>query len=274
MTWSQPASDAGPVDLHIDQPHSARIYDYLLGGKDHFPADREAAEKALAGFPHARTTARQNRAFMIRAARHVAEAGVRQFLDIGTGIPTSPNLHEIVQGIAPDAQIVYTDNDPIVLTHARALLTGSPAGRAVYLDADLHDVEAILDSAVLRDTIDFSRPVGLFVVAVLHFFPDGDDPYGILRRLVESLPAGSYLALTHGTSDFDPAVDAQGEQAYRNRGIPLRLRRRAEIERFFDGLDLLDPGVRPVHRWRPDDSVPAGLKDAEVGIYGAVARRP
>nr|WP_243407717.1 SAM-dependent methyltransferase [Frankia canadensis] len=269
---SGPPAQREPVGLHVDRAHSARMYDYLLGGKENFPADREAAERALAGFPHLRITARENRAFMHRAVRYLAEqAGIRQFLDIGTGIPTSQNLHEVAQAVSPEARVVYTDNDPIVLAHARALLTGSPSGRTAYLDADLHDVEAILTSAELRDTLDLSEPVALSVIAILHFFPDDQDPFGIVRALLDALPAGSYLTLTHATADFDPAADRQAAQAYRDRGIPMQLRRREEIARFFDGLELVDPGIQATHRWRPEGYAPTEVTDAQASIYGAVA---
>ncbi|ABW12495.1 protein of unknown function DUF574 [Parafrankia sp. EAN1pec] len=180
------------------------MYDYYLGGKDNFPADREAAEQVIGTFPSVRALARQNRSFMTRATRYLAgEMGIRQFLDIGTGIPTSPNLHEVAQSLVPAARVVYADNDPIVLAHARALLASSPQGRTVYLDADLRDPESILDSPQLRETLDLTQPVALSLVAILHFIK-GDEPYAIVRRLLDALPAGSYLVLTHGTADLDP----------------------------------------------------------------------
>ncbi|CUU59748.1 S-adenosyl methyltransferase [Parafrankia irregularis] len=247
----------------------------LRGGKDNFPADRQAAEQALAVFPHGRVTARQNRAFLHRVTRFLAqEAGIRQFLDVGTGIPTSPNLHEVAQGIDPGCRVVYADNDPIVLSHARALLTGTGEGRTAYLDADLREPEKILESAELRDTLDLTRPVALSVIALLHFIPDTDDPYGILRRYLDALPAGSYLALTHVTPDFAPDEVGRVVEIYRGQGIPATVRTRGEVERFFDGLDVIEPGVQPVHRWRPDDTSLDGPTDAEVNVYGALARIP
>ncbi|WP_423748149.1 SAM-dependent methyltransferase [Frankia canadensis] len=263
----------GALDLKTDQPHTARMYDYYLGGKDHFPADREAAEAAIAAFPNARTTARQNRAFMNRTVRYLAgEAGIRQFLDIGTGIPTSPNLHEVAQEIVPEARIVYTDNDPIVLAHARALLVSTPQGRTTYVEADLRDVERILEAPQLSATLDLSRPVALSMVAIGHFIPDVGDPYGIVRRFLAALPSGSYLVLSHGTADHDPGMEQMAD-IYRGRGIPFRNRNKAEVERFFDGLELVDPGVVLVHYWRPDGAV-GKLTDMEVGIYGGVALKP
>ncbi|WP_438803226.1 SAM-dependent methyltransferase [Frankia gtarii] len=265
---------SGPVDLRVDQPHVARMYDYYLGGKDNFPADREAAEQAIAAFPNAPLAARQNRAFLVRAARYLAaEVGIRQFLDVGTGIPTSPNLHEVVQGIAPDARVVYADNDPIVLTHARALLTSTPQGRTAYLDADLHDPASILDSAELRSTLDLTRPVALSLVAIFHFFPDDHDPHGIVRRLVDGLPSGSHVVITHSTADYDQGV-ARLVQTYLDRGIPAVARSRAEVESLFVGLEPVEPGVAPLHRWRPDADVPPELTDAQVSGYGGIARKP
>ncbi|WP_007507591.1 SAM-dependent methyltransferase [Frankia saprophytica] len=272
--WTSSTEDAVRVDLQTDRPHSARMYDYYLGGKDNFPADREAAAQALAEFPHGRTTAQQNRAFMHRAIRYlVDEVGIRQFLDIGTSIPTSPNLHEVAQQVAPDARVVYADNDPIVLIHARALLTGTPAGRTAYLAADLRDVEAILTSAELRDTIDLTRPVAVSLVAILHFFPDADDPYGIVQRLLDALPSGSHVVISHVTGDYAPETWTQLIETYRSRGIPAQARGRGEIARFFEGLDLVEPGIQVAHRWRPDGAVPAGLTDAEVSVYGGVGQK-
>ncbi|MCM3923953.1 SAM-dependent methyltransferase [Frankia sp. AiPs1] len=266
--------DRAPIDLKTDQPHSARIYDYFLGGKDNYPADRAAAEQALIGFPTARTGARENRAFLRRVTRFlVAQRGITQFLDIGTGIPTSPNLHEVAQAAAPDARVVYADNDPIVLAHARALLASTPQGRTAYIDADLRDPAAILASAELRDTLDLTRPVGLSLVAVFHFIPDEADPYGIAARLLDALPAGSYLALSHATGDFDPGAEELAA-TYRARGVSMTMRGRAAVERFFAGLELVEPGVVAAQRWRPDDPSFGGVADAEVSGYGALARKP
>ncbi|CAJ61647.1 MULTISPECIES: SAM-dependent methyltransferase [Frankia] len=272
--WTTLAGERRPVDLKIDQPHSARMYDYYLGGKDNFPADRAAAEQALAAFPNARVASHANRAFMVRTTRHLAgEAGVRQFLDIGTGIPTSPNLHEVAQAVAPDARVVYADNDPIVLTHARALLTSTPQGTTAYLDVDLRDPASILAAPELRAALDLTRPVALSLIAIMHFIPDADDPRGLLGRLLRELPSGSYLTLTHATADHDEGMERLAA-AYRAGGIPAQARTRAEVARFFDGLELLDPGLQIVHRWRPDGAAPTDLTDAQVSFYGAVARKP
>ncbi|CAI7977364.1 MULTISPECIES: SAM-dependent methyltransferase [unclassified Parafrankia] len=272
--WRKLMDEIPTVDLRTDLPHSARMYDYYLGGKDNFPADRAAADQALHAFPGLQVTARQNRAFLIRATRHLAgELGIRQFLDIGTGIPTSPNLHEVAQGITPEARVVYADNDPIVLTHARALLTSSPQGRTAYLDADIRDPARILRAPELLDTLDLTQPVALSLVAIFHFIPDSDDPYGIVGTLMDALPAGSTLTLTHVTPDFAPQEVERLAEIYRKQGIPARPRTHSEVVRFFDGLDLVDPGVQLLHRWRPDDDTPTGLTDAEVGGYGAIARK-
>ncbi len=258
-------------DIDTSRPHSARMYDYYLGGKDNFPADREAAAKVIAAAPSVPQMARENRAFMVRAVRHLAaHAGIRQFLDIGTGIPTSPNLHEVAQAVLPDARVVYADNDPLVLAHARALLTGNPAGRTAYLDADLRDVDAILGSSEVRGTLDLTQPVALSVFAILHFVPDSDDPYGVIRRLLDALAPGSYLALSHGTADFGSTGSAEGVASYRARGITLQLRDAAELARFFDGLDLVDPGVQALNRWRPESD--SALTEDPINMYGAVGR--
>ncbi|ABD11171.1 hypothetical protein ThrDRAFT_03153 [Frankia casuarinae] len=214
-----------------------------------------------------------NRAFLRNAVRFLAaDCGIRQFLDIGTGLPATDNTHEVAQGVAPDARIVYVDNDPLVLTHARALLTSTPAGRTAYVEADLADPESILSSPVLADTLDLTRPVALSLIAILHFFPDVAEPYAIVARLMDALPAGSYLMLSHATGDFDPAV-ARAADSYRSQGIAGQLRSRAEVARFFDGLDLVNPGLVVAHRWRPGGPVEE-LADAQVSIYSAVARKP
>jgi S-adenosyl methyltransferase len=264
------------VDLHPERPHPARVYDYLLGGKDNFEADREAAEQGLKANPDGRVPPRENRAFLQRAVRHLAgECGIRQFLDIGTGIPTSPNVHQVAQSVAPDARVVYVDNDPMVLTHARALLTSTPQGRTEYIDADLHDVDAILGSPRLREAIDLDRPVALLLIAIMHLVGDADDPYGIVRRLVDVLPSGSYLALTHLTGDFNPTAWEHIAAIYRRSGVTLQVRPKADIERFFDGLELVEPGVEVLPRWRPDgESAGDPPTDAAVSVYGGVARKP
>jgi hypothetical protein len=279
-TWMNPGQEEdwpSPVDLRIDRPHPARVYDYLLGGKDNYAADRAAAEESLRANPKGRVSCIENRAFMQRAARYLAaEAGIRQFLDIGTGLPTSPNVHEVAQAIIPDARIVYADNDPIVLAHARALLTSGPEGKTAYIDADLRDTDGILASAQLRETLDLSQPVALMLIAIMHFIPDQDGPYGIASRLLDALPVGSYLVLSHLTGDFDPQAWNGVAKVYARNGMVMKVRSRLEIERFFVGLDLVEPGVQSLPRWRPShgdsrESVPA---DAVVSCYGGLARKP
>ncbi|HUZ26142.1 MAG TPA: SAM-dependent methyltransferase [Streptosporangiaceae bacterium] len=276
---SEDPSGAGgqQLDLQTDRPHPARVYDYLLGGKDNYAADRAAAEAGLKANPQSRIPPRQNRAFLRRAVRYLAqEAGISQFLDIGTGIPTSPNVHEIVQDANPRAKVVYVDNDPIVLAHARALLTSGPAGETAYIDADLRNVDAILGSPDLRKTLDLSQPVGLLLIAIMHFIGDSDDPYGLARRLLDRLPSGSYLALSHLTGDFDPAAWEAVAAVYRRSGVTMQVRSHAEVERFFVGTELVDPGVVSLPRWRPDPGdigAPGQPGDAAVSVYGGVGRK-
>lgn len=271
--WETPAEEGRlRVDLKVDVPHAARMYDYFLGGKDNFAVDREAADKVAAVYPTMVATARQNRTFMTRVVRHLAgEAGIRQFLDIGTGLPTSPNVHEIAQGIGPEARVAYADNDPIVLIHARALLTSSREGKTVYLDADLRDPDSILGARELRETLDFTQPTALSLIATLPYVP-GDEAFDVVRRLVDALPAGSYLALSHVTADINPAMEEVAE-TYRKRGIPTAARSHAEVGRFFSGLELIDPGLVLIHHWRPDEGTDTGMTDADVSIYGGVARK-
>lgn len=271
-SWMTPDPTRAAPDLKTDVAHPARVYDYVLGGKDNFPADRAAAEQALGGWPSLSTSMRQNRAFMVRAARYLAaEAGIDQFLDVGTGIPTSPNLHEVVQEVTPEARVVYVDNDPIVLAHARALLTGDELGRIACLDADLRDPDAILTAPELLDTLDLTRPVALSVIAIAQFVPD-DVAYHAVARLMELLPAGSLLALSTVTADSDPNI-LRVVRTYNDRGMFTVARTRSQVEAFFDGLVLVEPGVTLVHRWRPDADV-ARVADNQVGMYGGIARKP
>jgi hypothetical protein len=267
-----------PAELHTDRAHPARVYDALLGGKTNYPADREAAEHTKATLPHTVMTARQNRAFMHRVARYLAgEAGVRQFLDIGTGIPTSPNLHEVVQEIAPESRVVYADNDPIVLTHSRALHTSHPRGRTAYVHGDLCDLGSILDNPGLRETLDLTRPVAVTLVAVLHWLPQDQDTYAIVRRLLEALPSGSFLALSHATDDFTPDALRAVAENFRAGGSNVNARSKAEVTRFFDGLELVEPGVQVVQRWHPeiaDAETGRTLTDTDIPLYGGVARKP
>ena len=262
---------SGAARIDMTKPHPARRYDYWLGGKDNFQADREAAEAIAAVFPHIRTAARENRAFMRRAVQYLAaEAGVRQFLDIGTGLPTANNVHDVAQGIAPDSRIVYVDNDPLVLTHARALLTSSEEGATAYIDADVRNPAKILEDPAVRDTLDWDRPVALLLVAVLHFVEDHEDPWGIVDTLVSALPKGSYLVLSHATFDpLDPVTIAKMNAVNENIKPRFSPRPLSEVSRLFEGLDLLDPGIVSVSDWRPEPG--PRPTPAEATGYGAVA---
>ncbi|MDM4719328.1 SAM-dependent methyltransferase [Micromonospora sp. WMMA1363] len=263
-----------PVDLRTDIPHPARVYDYVLGGKDNFAADRVLAEQGLRINPQIRTTARENRAFMTRVVRHLAaEVGIRQFLDIGTGLPTAPNVHQVAQASAPDARVVYVDNDPIVLSHARALLASSPEGRTDYIDADVRDVGRILSSPRLRSTLDLDQPVALLLIALLHLIPDDDRPDRILAELLEALPSGSYLALTHLTADFSPDKMNRSAALLRQNGVDMNLRPYAQVDGFFAGLEPVEPGVVAAPRWRPDSDDPTAA-DADASIYAGLGRKP
>ena len=261
-------------DINTNVAHSARVYDYWLGGKDNFPADRELAELMIQAIPDMRAMAAANRAFLSRAVRYlVGEAGVRQFLDLGTGIPTSPNVHEIAQAAAPDTRVVYVDNDPIVLAHARALLTTQDAGETAFIMADLRQPGSILDHPTLTATLDLDQPVAVLAVGVLMYFRDSDspNPFEMVATVLEPMPSGSYLAVTTPTPDFNPEETAKAVAAAEAAGITLVPRGKAEVARFFSGLELVDPGVAPMLAWRPDEQ-PA---DPERAYYWAVvARKP
>jgi hypothetical protein len=262
------------AELRRDAPHSSRIYDYLLGGKDNYQADRAAASILTEDLPHLATSMRANRQFMVRAARYMAaELGIRQFLDIGTGLPTSPNLHEVVQEIAPQSRVVYVDNDPVVLVHARARLPSRPEGRTAYLDADLLAPDSILSAAQLRETLDLTAPVGVSLLAVLQFVENDEDATAIVQRLMASMPPGSALAVSTVTGDSAPREVSRGAIAYRRYGIPSRARSRAEVEGLLAGLDVIDPGVVLVSHWHPDTDV-ENPPDDHVYMYGAVALKP
>ena len=263
------------AEIDTSRPNAARMYDYLLGGKDHFAVDRETAERAIQAIPTGRTAARENRTFLGRAVRYlVAEAGMRQFLDIGTGLPSANNVHEVAQQEVPESRVVYVDNDPIVLSHARALLTSTPQGRSAYIQADLCDPEKILTDAALLDTLDLSKPVALMLVGILHFVPDEWNPARAVATLLGALPSGSYLAASHGSPEFNPEGTAMWTRTYRDSGVPFQLRTTDEFaELAFAGLDLVDPGLVVVSEWRPSSDGPRPLP-AEVGIVGGVARKP
>ncbi len=264
-----------PNEIDTSRPHSARMYDYYLGGKNNFSADREAAERVLDGMPASRTFARENRGFLGRAVQYLAgEAGVRQFLDIGTGLPATNSVHEVAQALAPECRVLYADNDPLVLVHARALLTSSPEGRTAYIQADLRDPAGILADPVTREVLDFSQPIALMLVAILHFIQDDDGPAKILKTLVDELPSGSYLVATHLTGEHDRAAMEAATHAYRRAGVRGQARDSDEFARLaFSGLELVPPGVELVSEWRPDTDV-VRPSPAEVNCYGGVARKP
>jgi hypothetical protein len=265
-----PAGDE-PVSFDTSVAHMARVYDYWLGGKDNFAADRAAGDQAIAANPGILRDVKANRAFLARSVRYLAaECDIRQFLDIGTGIPTANNTHEVAQSVAPECRIVYVDNDPVVLAHARALLTGEPAGATAYIEADLRDPAKILDFAAR--TLDFSRPVAVTLLAILHLIPDEDDPYGIVATLMAAIPPGSYLALSHPASDIRAAAVAEMARRVNARlGGSTRgtMRDQANVRRFFDGLELVEPGVVEPPKWRPAGPVSA----TEVAVWCGVARK-
>ncbi|MGW3290472.1 SAM-dependent methyltransferase [Streptomyces sp. NPDC001002] len=264
---------AGRIDTGT--AHAARIYDYILGGKDHYPPDREAADAMCREWPALPIHMRANRDWLNRAVRWLAEeAGVRQFLDIGTGLPTSPNIHEIAQAAAPSSRVVYVDNDPLVLELSRDLLAGTPEGRTAYIEADMRDPAAVLDAPAFRDTLDLTQPVALTVVAIVHFLLDEHDAVGIVRRLMEPLPSGSYLAMSIGTAEFAPAEVGRVAREYAARDMPMRLRTFTEANEFFTGLELVDPGIVQVHKWHPDGTDSGEIRDEDIAMYGAVARKP
>jgi hypothetical protein len=258
--------------LNPHVPHAARIYDYWLGGKDNFAADRAVADKIAQAVPAVATMVRANRQWMQRVVTVLArEAGIRQFLDIGTGIPTAPNLHQCAQQIVPAARIVYIDNDPLVLAHARALLTSSPQGRCAYLDADIRDIDSVLADADLNAVLDPSRPVGIVCASVLMLLSDHDDPWKITARLRDWAPAGSHLAISHPTADHDPDAVAAVVNTTREVGLTFVPRTHAQVAALFGDWQLLEPGLVPVLSWHPDHPPP----DPTAAYYWAgVARKP
>jgi hypothetical protein len=259
-----------PAGIDTSTPNPARIYDALLGGKDNFPADHRAAEQVLAAVPSAPAMARANRAFLQRAVHYLAgEAGIRQFLDIGTGLPTQGNVHQVAQAVAADARVVYVDHDPVVHAHANALLADNTT--TIALLADLREPEAIIGHPEVRRLLDLAQPVAVLLVAILHFLKDAEDPAGIIARLRDRLADGSYLVISHATGDFDQQAAAAAARAYDRAAAPMVLRSHAEVERLFDGFELVDPGLVQVSRWRPDDRRAATKR--EVWAYGAVGRR-
>jgi len=268
-SWSSPGQQPPEIDTSV--AHSARVWNYFLGGKDYFPADQQAAEMALELMPSLVEAARADRGFLARAVRYLAgEAGIRQFLDIGTGLPTANNTHEVAQRVAPESRIVYVDNDPLVLVHARALLTSSPQGATSYIEADVRDPDKILDGAAA--TLDFEEPIALMLLGIVNFIVDDQQAHAIVERLLGALPAGSYLAVTHPTTEVHgEEVEEAMRQWNQSGAAPIRARSHQELARFFDGLELLEPGVVSSSQWRPD---PANGKPVEVAEYCAVGRKP
>ncbi|GAB2892927.1 SAM-dependent methyltransferase [Streptomyces deserti] len=268
-------SDAVSAGIDTSRPHPARVYDWWLGGKDNYPVDEELARKILAVDSTVLRGARANRRFMHRAVRTAAEAGIRQFLDIGTGIPTEPNLHQVAQTVAPESKVVYADNDPIVLRHAEALLHGTAEGSTDYVHADVRDIDILLRRA--GEVLDFGKPVALSLVALTHYLgddPDGDDVYGLLKRYVAALAPGSCLILSQVTPDLSPEAIEQAANHFRRSGTPFHPRSLAGFSRFFEGLELLGPGVIPVHGWRPEAEDVAAQAEGIVPVYAGVARKP
>jgi S-adenosyl methyltransferase len=261
-----------PAVVDTTRPHQARVYDYWLGGKDNFAVDREAAERALAAYPGLRRGVRAQRAFLANVVDYLVRSqGIRQFLDIGTGIPTANNTHEVAHAVDPDARIVYLDNDPVVLAHARALLTGNRPGTTRYIEADARDTEKVLTEAAAL--LDFRQPTAILLIGILQLISDQDDPGAIVARLVEAVPPGSWLAIFHPASDI--LADQIGEvarQVSANAITPTTLRSRLEVLRFFDGLELMDPpGLAQVHRWLPGSLAPD--TGDEIPGYAGLARK-
>jgi hypothetical protein len=255
--------------INTTVPHSARVWNYWLGGKDNFAADRALGDQVIEVYPEIVDVARASRAFLVRAVTYLAgPAGIRQFLDIGTGLPTANNAHEVAQRIAPSARVVYVDNDPLVLTHARALLTSSPEGATDYLEADLREPDRIVLGAA--DTLNLSQPVAVMMLGVLGYIPAYDDAFAIVRRLTEVLPSGSYLVINDGT-EVDEA-SKRANQTARQGGLPYHLRSREQFVGYFDGLEPVEPGVVTSPRWRPDTGDPED--QPELPVFCGVARKP
>ncbi|NDU74783.1 SAM-dependent methyltransferase [Actinomadura sp. DSM 109109] len=258
------------VDPHT--PNVPRMYDYLLGGKDNYAADREAVEEVVRHAPDTPFMARQNRAFLRRAVRFLAEAGIRQFIDIGSGLPTQGNVHEIAHGVAPDARVVYVDIEPVVLVHGRALLAGTP--EVTVIQGDARRPDEILAHPEMKRLIDFDRPVAVLMLAVLHFIGDGDDPPGIVARLREAMAPGSYLTVSHVTGDFDADLSVgQASAVYERATYQITLRSRAEVTRLFDGFDLVDPGLTTLSMWRPDPGSAVPPHADRQWCYAGVGRK-
>ncbi len=264
-------SGAEPDTFDTSVAHIARVYNFWLGGRDNYAADRDAAEEVIAAYPTIRASVRAQRAFLGRAVRYlVAEAGIRQFLDIGTGLPSADNTHEVAQRAAPESRVVYVDSDPIVLAHARALLTSSPEGATHYIDADLRDTGKICEQAA--EILDFSAPLAILLVGVLHCIPDADDPAGIVTALIDVMPPDSYLVIAHPASDIHASqVGTAANRINPLMAEPVTLRTYEQVSRFFDGLDLVEPGLVQLHRWRPGPGGP--VPDGDIANYGGIGHK-
>jgi hypothetical protein len=270
---AESASDDVMARINPTVPHSARVWNYWLGGKDHYAADREAGDKVREVYPGVIDVARQARAFLVRVVKYLAgECGISQFLDIGTGLPTSNNTHEVAQGINPRARIVYVDNDPIVLVHARALLASTKEGACAYIDADARDPGYIVEQA--GKTLDLTQPVGLMMLGVLGNIADYTQAKAIARHLVDAVPSGSYLVINDGTNAIQPEAAIEAARLRAEAGDPYYLRTHEEITSFFDGLELLEPGVVSTSHWRPDVLLSDGKPPPAVNAYCGVARKP
>ncbi|MFJ9370298.1 SAM-dependent methyltransferase [Nocardia sp. NPDC101769] len=266
-----------PTEIDITIAHEARVYDYWLGGKDNYPADRALGDVIAEHVPTIKTMARANRAFLARAVRYlVAEAGVTQFLDIGTGIPTAGNTHEVAQQLDPAARIVYVDKDPIVLAHARALMNSTPQGRTHFIHADLHNPSSILAHRAIGETLDRAEPIAIMLVAIMMYFRDSDRPHEIITELLDAVPSGSYLVITHPTADFDPEAMAGVVAAAEASGIAFNPRSESDTAALFEGTTLVDPGITPVAAWRPDlTDRPTAVTNADSAWYWAgIGRKP
>jgi hypothetical protein len=267
-----PDSPKPPRGIDVTVAHPARIWDYWLGGKDNYAADWEVSAQLLSVMPDWIVFARADREFLGRAVRYLAGvAGIRQFLDIGTGIPTRDNTHEVAQRVAPESRVVYVDNDPVVLAHATALLVPTPPGVTDYIEADLNEPDEILRGAAR--TLDFNKPIAVMLLGILEFITDNANAYGIVKRLMDSMVADSHLVIAHPTTDIDGEAMRTVEQLWNDSGaVPAKFRSREEFSRFFDGLEVLEPGVVSLTQWRPD---PGTLyADRQLGFYCAVARKP
>ncbi len=270
-TAAQGGNPAGPLPFDTSKANQARMYDYVLGGKDNYASDREAVEAGLKIWPEMAFTMRANRAFLGRAVRYLAaEAGMRQFLDLGTGIPTAGNTHEVAQAIAPESRVVYVDYDPVVLADARALLDSHEAGATEYIDADLRDTDKILTRAA--GLLDFTKPVAITMLAILHAIPDSDNPHAIVTKLLDAVPPGSYLAISHAASDLlDQETMRSFADSWNNRGQQhITWRTRDQVARFFAGTDLVEPGLVRVDEWHP---VPGAVNAGKSNEWGAVGRK-